>query len=326
MKKIVIIVILLILGIVYYLYSNYQDYNKLSKIYGNVEIHQVSLAFEESGRIKELKYREGAYVKKGEFLAQIDDTTLQLQLNSLKIELQKSKNLLEKLQNGSRIQEIELAKETLNKAIALNKVAILDYERKHQMFIKTNGKGISQSEVDAALSQKDANQAEVLALKQNLNLLQEGSRKEDIEDAKLNVKLIESKIASLENQISKTTLIAPQDGIIRSRYQEVGDLTSPSQLVYSILLNNQKWVRAYVSEVLLEKIKLGDKVKLSIDSLDSDIQFDGTIGFISGVSEFTPKNIETPDLRTNLVYEIKIEVNDPKDKLKLGMPVTVSLL
>ena len=117
-------------------------------------------------------------------------------------------------------------------------------------------------------------------------------------------------------------LISPAPGIIQNRILEPGEMASPTQPVFTLALTDPKWVRAYVPEPDLGRINLGMKAKILSDSFP-DQSFEGWIGFISPVAEFTPKSVETEDLRTKLVYEVRVFVHDSKDLLRLGMPVTV---
>lgn len=117
-------------------------------------------------------------------------------------------------------------------------------------------------------------------------------------------------------------LTSPAAGVIQNRILEPGEMASASRPVVTLALTDPKWVRAYVPEPYLGRINLGMKARILSDSFP-DQTFDGWIGFISPVAEFTPKTVETEDLRTKLVYEVRVFVHDSKDKLRLGMPTTV---
>jgi HlyD family secretion protein len=118
------------------------------------------------------------------------------------------------------------------------------------------------------------------------------------------------------------TLTSPATGVIQNRILEPGEMASPSRPVVTLALTDPKWVRAYVPEPYLGRINLGMKARILSDSFP-DQTFEGWIGFISPVAEFTPKTVETEDLRTKLVYEVRVFVHDSKDMLRLGMPTTV---
>ena len=118
------------------------------------------------------------------------------------------------------------------------------------------------------------------------------------------------------------TLTSPSAGVIQNRILEPGEMASPNRPVVTMALTDPKWVRAYVPEPDLGRINLGMKAEILNDSFPNQ-KFEGWIGFISPVAEFTPKTVETEDLRTKLVYEVRVYVHDSKDLLRLGMPVTV---
>ena len=128
----------------------------------------------------------------------------------------------------------------------------------------------------------------------------------------------------LHQQLADAELLAPIDAVVRSRLMEPGDMASPQRPVFSLAITDPKWVRAYVSEADLGKVHPGTKATVTVDSFP-DRGFDGWVGFISPVAEFTPKAVQTEELRTSLVYEVRVFVKDPADDLRLGMPATVHL-
>lgn len=123
--------------------------------------------------------------------------------------------------------------------------------------------------------------------------------------------------------LNYTELYAPSNGIIITRIDEKGTILGAGTPVYTLSLNDKMWARAFIEETYLGKVQLGQKVKISTDSTEKI--YTGTIGFISPVAEFTPKNIETPSLRTSLVYRVRIVIDDADDYLKQGMPITIKL-
>jgi HlyD family secretion protein len=196
---------------------------------------------------------------------------------------------------------------------------MLNFER----ISKTSGAGAtSQQALDNARAQLDVDQAQLKVKEKALNLALEGPRKEDIAAAKNTLEALKASFSLLKIRLADMTLISPSPGIIRNRILEPGEMASPNQPVVTLALTDPKWVRAYVPEPDLGRIKLGMKAKILSDSF-ADQSFEGWIGFISPVAEFTPKTVETEDLRTKLVYEVRVFVHDSEDLLRLGMPVTV---
>ena len=168
------------------------------------------------------------------------------------------------------------------------------------------------------------------ALKSFHDRLTAGERTEDKEAARAKVQVAEQEVARAKAQLTvaeralkDAKLVAPTDGIVRDRLLEPGELAAPSRPVLSLAATNPKWIRCYVSETNLAKHKLNDKAKIKADGCEKP--FDGWIGYISPTAEFTPKTIETDELRPTLVYETRVYVNDPDGVLKLGAPVVVEL-
>lgn len=143
------------------------------------------------------------------------------------------------------------------------------------------------------------------------------------EEADANVSYMQSVVDEALIALNDTKLVAPSDGIILTRIFENGAIVGAGVPVYTLSLNDKMWVRAYITGEDLGRVKIGDKVKVSIDS--NDKVYEGQIGFISPQAEFTPKNIETTSLRGDLVYRIRIVILNPDDFLKQGMPVSIEI-
>ena len=151
-----------------------------------------------------------------------------------------------------------------------------------------------------------------------------GPRVEDIRQAEAQLASLEANLKIQEYNLEQSQLISPLDGVIRSRLQEPGNMVSPQNPVYLISVNEKKWVRAYVSEKQLGKVKPGQQAQVIIDSYP-DKPLRGSVGYISDMAEFTPKNVQTPELRSSLLYEVRVYVDDNDNVLRLGMPATVVL-
>jgi HlyD family secretion protein len=167
-------------------------------------------------------------------------------------------------------------------------------------------------------------QARVALNRKTLDLAVVGPRKEDIAEAEARLQGNEAQVAFLKQQLIDTALKAPIESIVRSRLLEAGEMSSPQRPVFSLAPVEKKWVRAYVSEPDLGKIREGLPAEIDVDSFPGK-PFSGWIGFISPVAEFTPKTVQTDELRTKLVYEVRVWVKDADNRLRLGMPATVRL-
>jgi multidrug resistance efflux pump len=289
------------------------------KIYGNIDIRDANLAFNEQERIAEIFVEEGDRVKKGQVLAILQTHRLEAQIQEVEAQIAAQQEVVKRLESGTRPQEIGQARAEVAAAKATVRNSVLNFER----ISKTSGAGAtSQQALDNARAQLDVDQAQLKVKEKALNLALEGPRKEDIAAAKNTLEALKASLSLLKIRVADMTLISPSPGIIRNRILEPGEMASPNQPVVTLALTDPKWVRAYVSEPDLGRINLGMKAKILSDSFPGQ-SFEGWIGFISPVAEFTPKTVETEDLRTKLVYEVRVFVHDSEDLLRLGMPVTV---
>src|SRR6059058_2925643 len=151
-----------------------------------------------------------------------------------------------------------------------------------------------------------------------------GPRQEEVAEAEARLQAAEAQLALLRQALADAQLVAPMDAVVRTRLMEPGEMASPQKPVFSLAVTDPKWVRAYVSEPDLGKVSPGMAASLVVDSFP-ERRFEGWVGFISPVAEFTPKAVQTQELRTSLVYEVRVFVKDSADELRLGMPATVSL-
>lgn len=152
-----------------------------------------------------------------------------------------------------------------------------------------------------------------------------GPRAEDIAQAAAQLEAARAEMALLQHRIAEAELKAPTDAVIRSRLLEKGDMASPQKPVFALALTDPKWIRAYIAEPQLGRVRPGMKARIATDSHPGQT-IEGIVGYISSVAEVTPKSVQTEELRTSLVYEIRVLVNDSEDRLRLGMPATVTLV
>lgn len=290
------------------------------KLSGNVDLREVSLAFRGSDRLEELFAEEGDAVKKGQVLARLESKELRLTIARTRADVAAQESTVELLHNGTREEEIRQAEETLNAARAHSDFTQGVMIRRQQVFDEVEG--VSVQELDNAIAQASEAAARTAAAEQAYAEAVAGPREEEIAQAEAKLESLRQELARQEYLLSETELISPSDGVIRSRLLEVGDMASPQLAVFKLSLNEKKWVRAYVRETDLGKVHEGQKAKVVIDSFP-DRPIDGQIGFISGTAEFTPKTVQTDELRTSLLYEIRVYVNDDDNLLRLGMPATV---
>ncbi|MGY5802266.1 efflux RND transporter periplasmic adaptor subunit [Rhizobium hainanense] len=320
MQRVIVILVLLIAvaGGAWWYFHRDSGSNELV-LYGNIDFRQLSLAFNGSERVAEVLVEEGAQVKKGQIVAKLDTSRLMPQVAQAEAQAASQRANLDRLKNGSRPEEIAQSRANLESAKAEAVNARAQLERQTALAPKA---AVSQQALDEARSASAVADAKVVANQKALDLLVVGSRIEDIQEAEAQLHAAEANVALLHQQLADAELKAPVDAIVQSRLIEPGEMASPTRAAFSLATISPKWVRAYVSETQLGMLRPGMKANVTMDSLPGRT-IQGWIGFISSVAEFTPKSVQTEELRTSLVYEVRIFVDDPDNVLRLGMPATV---
>ncbi len=287
---------------------------------GNVEVRQVNIGFKVAGRIKSLEVDEGARIRQGQKLAALEKVYFEDALRQLRAQADQSAANLAKMEAGNRPEEIAQAEATVadREAMAANARAAID--RATQLLKNNAG---TQKAYDDALAASRQTDAQVQSARQALRLMRAGFRKEDIEIARAQLADRKAAIEIAERQLADADLLAPSDGIVLSRVREAGAIVNAGETVFVLSLTNPVWVRTYVSEPDLGRVKPGMPVELRTDT-PGVAPLKGWVGFISTTAEFTPKTVETRELRTALVYRIRIVAEDPQGVLRQGMPLTVA--
>ena len=293
-------------------------------LYGNVDVRQVSLAFNANERVAEMRANEGDRVKQGQVLAVLVTTTLKLHIAQAQAQSSVQEQALRRLQLGSRPEEISQARAGVAATRAEAIRASQQFQRLQAISRSTEGRAVSQQDLDAARSAQAVTRAQLDNAGKTLQLAVVGARKEDIDQARAQWDAAKAELDVLKQQLVDAELKAPIDAVVRSRLLEPGDMTSPQQPAYTLVLTSPVWVRAYIPETELGRVTPGEPVRVVTDS-HPDQSLIGRVGYISSVAEFTPKTVQTTDLRTSLVYEIRINVDDPNNHLRQGMPATVHL-
>lgn len=386
-KKLFIILLAIavcVIGLVWYKWFSRSD-NKKIVISGNMELTEVNIAFKISGRLIELNVKEGDSVKKGTVLARLDNEQLlhqrdranailmlaesnlaQLetaikyeketasgQIEQKQAEFNQAEANLRELLTGSRLQEIEQAKASLNMAKTEFEHAKGEWERAQALY---ESKNISYSQYEQYKTRYEGASATLKQAEEHLALVVEGPRKENIEGgraqlnrSKANLKLAKAlrielkrkeqeletrqaeimrakaELSLVESQMKDTIAESPIDGIVLVKASEVGEIIGGGTAIMTIGDLDHPWLRGYIGERELGRIKLGAKVNVKTDSFPDKV-YSGRISFISSESEFTPKQIQTYEERVKLVYRIKIDIDNPNHELKLNMPADADIL
>jgi HlyD family secretion protein len=290
-------------------------------LYGNVDIREANLAFNASEHVREILVQEGDRVERGQVLAQLDTKKLEAAVAAAEAALQAQQQALARLQAGSRPEEIRRAHAQLDALKARARTAQITYERQQQL---ARQKLAAAEDLDQARAAADAAEGEMQAAEESYALAVAGPRVEDIAQARAELAGRRANLDLAREQLADATLTAPAAGIVRDRLLEPGDLASPQTPVLTLALVDPIWVRAYVPEPDLGRVAEGMAAEIRTDSFPGKV-YRGWVGFVSPSAEFSPKNVETTDLRTRLVYQVRVFVCDPLGELRLGMPATVTI-
>ncbi len=286
------------------------------RVSGNIEAHQSEVSFKVQGRIVELPVEEGQWVDQGDLLARLDNDDYRQQVNVDEAALGARDSELALAMAGSRTQEIKAAEQNLLDAQADLELKKLELQRNQALFEKDE---VSAETRDIAATNLKRAQAAYERAKQNYDQILEGTRKEQITVNRRNVQLARQILQMSHIRLAYTYLRAPKSGVILVRQAELGEVVSPGTPVVTIADIDHLWLRGYVSETDLGRIRWGQPATVRTDTYPGKT-YPGRISFISSEAEFTPKSVETHKERVTLVYRIKIDLENPNHELKPGMP------
>jgi HlyD family secretion protein len=290
-------------------------------LYGNVDIRQVELAINGSDRIASLLVEEGDRIAPGQLLAHLETERFELAVARAEAQVESQKQIVARLVTGTRPEEIRKARADVAAAEAALDEAGKTFKR---VSVLVPQQAASVQRLDDSRAAADTARANLKAARAVLDLALAGPRAEDIAAAKAQLAGYEADLALARRKLKDAYLYSPCDGIVQDRILEVGDMASPQKPVYTVALTDPLWIRAYVSEPDLGKLGEGMPAEVSTDSFP-DKRYEGWIGYISPTAEFTPKPVETTEVRTKLVYQVRVFVKDPAGELRLGMPATVTI-
>jgi HlyD family secretion protein len=290
-------------------------------LYGNVDVREVDVAFNEGDRIIAMHVEEGDPVEAGQLLAELDASRLEHAMLATEAKVAVQRAVVARFEHGSRPEEIERARAQVAAAEAELADARVTHERQEEL-VKTNV--ASQQLADDTRAAHLTAQARLEVARENLHLAVEGPRSEDTDAARAQLRADENALELAKHRLADTKLYAPAAGTVLTRILEPGAVVLPNTPAYTLALSDPIGVRAYLSESDLGRVFPGMKAEIVSDSFP-ERSHAGWVGFISPTAEFTPKPVETPDLRTSLVYRTRIYVRYPDHTLRQGMPVTVHL-
>ena len=321
-RLIVIIALVVIGGIGWSIWkSGSRDAGNGRTFYGNVDIREVNLGFRVAGRVAKVFKDEGDAVRAGDLIAALDDEPFRTRLEEAKANLASLSAVRNMKRNGFRAEEISQIEAALAERGAALENAQAELARRKSLLAT---RAVSQQDYDSVEALYREASARYNSTKQNLSLMKAGFRAEEIAQAEADAAKAEASLHAAETDLADATLIAPEDGVVMTRAVEPGSIVQAGSTVATVNLGDPVWVRAYVGEPFLGLVKPGGNVLITSD-LDPKKTYHGRIGYVSPRAEFTPKSVETTDLRTALVYRFRVVVSDADSALRQGMPVTVRL-
>ncbi len=287
------------------------------RLSGNIEVIQVEASFRVAGKVLERPVDEGQRVEAGQLLARLDARDLEQQVAMRQADVATARAALDALLAGSRLEEVEAAKAALEQASAdlrrLEPEAVRIRELQQQGILSLRDYEASRAAVEAA-------RGKVRQADQQYALIRKGPRKEDIDQFRARFEQASQALGLAQTQLGYATLLAPTAGIILSKNIEPREYVAPGTSVVTLANLGQVWLRAYVEEADLGRVKVGQKASVTSDTYPGK-RYEGRVSFIASEAEFTPKSVQTRKERAKLVYRVKIELPNPAMELKPGMPV-----
>jgi HlyD family secretion protein len=297
---------------------------------GNVEATEVQVSPKVGGQMLELKVDEGDRVKQGQVIAVLDTTDARLALQRARADRDQAAAQLALLEAGSREEDIRQAQAQVRSvqadvAGARDDLSSAETDLKRFETLLKSNSGTEKQRDDAATRMRiaqarlQAAEDRVRATREGLVRLEKGPRPQEITAARAKVAASQAQIATLEQSITDATVLSPLSGIVSQKFADAGEILAPRTPIVSIVDLDHAWADIYIDEPLIPRLRLGQPATVFNDAGGAGLK--GTVTFISPKAEFTPKNVQTSEERSKLVYRIKVTVDNSRGILKQGMPV-----
>jgi HlyD family secretion protein len=288
---------------------------------GNIDIRQVQLGFRVNGRIAEVLVDEGDRVEAGAVLAQLDPASLENERATAAAELAMRQADLNRLEAGMRPAEIRRAEARVVEARASQRSAEETARRRETLLAQG---AVSQQAATESRARAEETSARLRVAEAELRLAREGFRTEDVDAGRAALAAAEARLRNAETRLADATLKAPSAGVVLTRVREAGAIVQPGETAFTLALDRPLWVRAYVQGEDLARVAPGAEAEVWTDAAP-DRRYRGQVGFVSPTAEFTPRTVQTENLRSGLVYQVRIIVAEPDALLRQGMPASVRI-
>jgi len=310
------VVLVLVAGSAVYLRFRGGEADGAVRVSGNIEVTDVDVSFRTAGRVLERLVGEGMTVSEGQVVARLDSADLEREAMRKEAELKAAEAALRDLEAGSRPQEIAAARATVARAQAEADRLAREFERSSALYSR---EVISAREYEAANAASDVAGARLREAREALLLVEEGPRKEQVAQARAQVDQAREALKLAKVRLGYGTITAPLSGLVLSENVEAGDYVAPGTPVVTVGDLANVWLRAYIEETDLGRVKVGQPVEVTTDTYPGK-KYAGRVSFIASQAEFTPRNVQTRKERVRLVYRIKVDIPNPERELKPGMP------
>jgi HlyD family secretion protein len=305
-----------------------------SRVSGQVEATEVQVAAEVGGRILEIPVTEGDRLKQGDLVARLGTRDVELALQRAQAERAQAEAQLRLLQAGSRPEDIRQAEAQVaaaNGEVAAAEADLASADADLQRFEKLlQSNSGSQKQRDDAATRRDVSgnrlssaRARENAAREGVARLRAGARREEIDAARARVAVTAAQIAALEKSKEDATVRAPIEGVVTERLLDPGEMVAPRAPIVVLTDLDHAWAEVFVDEPQVPRLKLGQGATVFTDAGGNGLP--GKVSFISSKAEFTPRNVQTAEDRSKLVYRVKIAVDNRQGVLKLGMPVEAEI-
>ena len=315
---------LLVIGgiVLYRIYGISPEEPGIIRVSGNIETTDAHVSFQVAGRVAERLVTEGQVVERGELLARLDTSELAQQVAIREAQVQAAQATLAELEAGSREEEVAVARATFERAQAEMTQQQRDYQRQKELYEQN---AVPRQQYEQAETAYEVAQARVREAREQLHLVEKGPRQEKIEQARAALEQAKQTLEMDRIRLGYGPLCAPLSGVVLSEHIEAGEYVVPGTPVVTLADLDDIWLRAYVEESDLGRVKLGQEVEVTTDSYPGKV-YPGRVSFIASEAEFTPKSVQTREQRVKLVYRIKIDVANPDRELKPGMPADAKII
>jgi HlyD family secretion protein len=314
MKKFIIISSVLFLLLLTSCGNNNQQ--KLIEASGTIESTNVIVSSKTSGEILTFNFNEGAQVNAGDTILIIDHELLDIQLQQSMAAKDAAEAQMKLMLSGARKEDVNQAEQNLNQAKVNFETAERDKIRFKNLY---DSRSITQKQYEDAIATYDLMNAQYISAQENYNKVKKIFRQEEIDQAKANLNKATAGVELLKKNIRDCYVISPIKGFIVKTFVERGESVSPMSSLFKVSDLDEVELVVYVSEEELGYVKLGQKADVTIDTY-KDKSYEGKVTYISSEAEFTPKNIQTKEERTKLVFAVKITIPNKDYDLKSGMP------